>query len=82
VPSTAKAVSVNITATQPTDAGHLRVYPAGTERPLVSSVNFAPGQTRANNAILTLGTGGAITLYCGQAAGSTHFLLDVNGYFQ
>jgi hypothetical protein len=82
VPSTAKAVSVNITATQPTDAGHLRVFPAGSERPLVSSVNFAPGQTRANNAILTLGTGGAITLYCGQATGSVHILLDVNGFFQ
>jgi hypothetical protein len=58
------------------------VFPAGSERPLVSSVNFAPGQTRANNAILTLGTGGAITLYCGQATGSVHILLDVNGFFQ
>jgi hypothetical protein len=82
VPSTAKAVSVNITVTQPTDAGDLRVFPAGSELPLVSSINYSPGQTRANNAVLTLGTGGAVTIHCDQATGSVHFLLDVNGVFQ
>jgi hypothetical protein len=82
IPSTAKAVSVNITVTQPTDAGDLRVFPAGTGLPLVSSINYSPGQTRANNAILTLGTGGAVTFHCDQAAGSVHLLLDVNGFFQ
>lgn len=82
VPSTAKAVSVNITVTQPTDAGDLRVFPAGTELPLVSSINYSPGQTRANNAVLTLGTGGAVSFHCDQAKGSVHLLLDVNGFFQ
>jgi hypothetical protein len=82
IPPTANAVSANLTVTQPTDAGDLRVFPAGTPLPFVSSINYSPGQTRANNAFLTLGTDGAVTIHCDQANGSVHFLLDVNGYFQ
>jgi hypothetical protein len=25
---------------------------------------------------------GELAVYCGQAAGTAHFILDVNGYFQ
>jgi hypothetical protein len=83
VPVTAKALSVNLTVTAPTAAGHLRLYPAGTPRPLVSAVNFSAGQARANNSILPLNAAGAIAVYCSQASGqTTHFILDVNGYFE
>jgi hypothetical protein len=83
IPSTAKAVSINVTVTGSTNPGDLRVYPAGTSLPGVSVINYAAGQTRANNAIATLGTSGGVSIQCDQASGTTvHLILDVNGYFE
>jgi uncharacterized repeat protein (TIGR01451 family) len=82
VPSTAKAVSVNVTVTEPTAAGDLRIYPAGSAEPLASAINYAAGQTRANNALVPLGTGGGLEVLAEQASGTVHFILDVNGYFE
>jgi uncharacterized repeat protein (TIGR01451 family) len=83
VPSSARAVSVNITVTQPTGAGDLQIYPAGQAAPGASSINYSAGQTRANNAVVPLGAGGAITVQVDQAApGTVEFLLDVNAYFE
>lgn len=81
IPPTAKAVSLNVTVTQPTEAGDLRLYPAGLAAPLVSSINWVAGQTRANNAVAVLSPTGLAVL-CDQASGSVHLILDVNGYFQ
>jgi uncharacterized repeat protein (TIGR01451 family) len=82
IPSTARALSVNLTVTQPTAQGNLRLYPAGTPLPLVSSINYVAGQTRANNAIAPLNGLGELAVRCTQAAGTAHFILDVNGYFE
>ncbi len=82
IPPTARAVAVNIAVTQPTSQGNLRLYPAGTPLPLVSSVNYEAGQTVGNAAIVPLSVSGAIAVRCSQAAGTTHFILDVNGYFK
>jgi len=84
VPSTAQALSVNVTVTQPTAAGYLRLLPNNqSTQPLVSSINFALGQTRANNAIALLASDGSGGLQVTNgAAGSVHFILDVNGYFE
>jgi len=82
IPLTARAVSVNVTVTEPTTAGHLRLYPAGTPLPTVSVINYSAGQTRANNAVVPLNGLGEMAVYCGQASGTTHFILDVNGYFE
>jgi hypothetical protein len=82
IPPTAKAVSANVTVTQPASQGHLSLYPAGSGLPLVSSINFGPGQTRANNATLPLGAGGAITVRSALIGGTVHFILDVNGYYE
>ena len=81
VPTTAKSVSVNMTVTQPTAPGHLILFPGGTP-PGVSAINFRAGQTRANNAIVPLSGTGTISVADGQGSGTTHFILDVNGYFQ
>ena len=62
-------------------AGNLRLYPAGTGLPTVSSINYAAGQTRGNNAIVSLGANADIAVRCAQASGTTHFILDINGYF-
>jgi hypothetical protein len=82
VPSTAEAVSINVTATAPTQPGDLRIYPEGSAPPLASAINYSAGQTRANNAVVKLGPNGGLEVLCGQAGGSVHFILDVNGYFE
>jgi hypothetical protein len=82
VPPTAKAVTVNVTVVNPTAGGHLTVYAAGTSLPGVSTINFRPGIVRANNAVLTLGVSGQVTVFNGMASGSTDFVLDVSGWFE
>ncbi|MEZ0447803.1 DUF1524 domain-containing protein [Cellulomonas sp. ICMP 17802] len=81
VPSTGvSAVFVNATATQTAAAGYLQLFPEQQGTPgSSSSVNFTgAGQTIANAALGTLGSGGRVTLY---TPTSTHVLIDVLGYF-
>ena len=82
VPATAVAVAVNLTAVGATAMGHLRMFPAGTERPTSSSLSFRAGTTVANNAITMLGAQGAVALFSGQASGTVHVVIDVVGYFE
>jgi len=82
VPPSAWAVSANLTVTQPTSDGNLRVYPEGIPLPLVSNLNYAAGQTRANNAVLSLSSAGQVAVLAGQAGGTVHVIIDVNGYFE
>ncbi|HEX5134081.1 MAG TPA: hypothetical protein VFW81_01695, partial [Thermoanaerobaculia bacterium] len=81
LPPNATAVSVNITVAGPTTPGYLTVFPAGSALPLASMLNYGTNQVRANNAIVPLGTGGAISIFCGQSSGTTDVIIDVNGYF-
>jgi hypothetical protein len=81
VPAGAKAISINVTVTAPTASGDLRLYQ--TTLPLVSTINFGAGQTRANNAVTALNGAGQFIVRTDMAAGKTvHFIVDVNGYFQ
>jgi hypothetical protein len=82
IPTTAKAVQVNMAVVEPTALGNLRLYPAGNPLPLASSINYGAGQTRSNNAIVLLNAQGEIAVRCTQASGTAHFVLDVDGYFQ
>jgi hypothetical protein len=82
IPSTARAVALNVTVTEPGAPGNLRLYPGGS-MPATSTVNYAAGQTRANNAIVPLSVMGNLTAYASQAAGtSLHLIIDVSGYFE
>ena len=82
IPGTARAVSLNVTVTQPSQAGGLRLYPGTGAPPSASTMNYRAGQTRANNAVSGLGVLGEVSVRCDQAAGTTHLILDVNGYFE
>lgn len=85
VPATARAVAVNVTVTGATREGYVLVYPAGAQRPEVSTVNFDVAQTRASNAVVGLGTNGAIAIAFGQVYDfntTVHVIVDVAGYFQ
>jgi hypothetical protein len=83
IPSGATSVSVNAAVTQETGSGHLTIYPADKTQPLVSNINFNAGQTRANNAVLSLSSDGTgrVNVVNG-SGGTTHVIIDVNGYFQ
>jgi hypothetical protein len=82
IPTSARAVSGNITVVQSTAAGDLRVYPAGSGLANASAINYRAGQARANNATAQLGTGGAAVVRCDQPSGNVHVIIDVNGYYQ
>ena len=83
IPSTAKAISINVAVTQSSAAGNVRLFPAGQPVPTVSSINYAAGQTRANNAIVVLDASGAMAAFVGQVTSTTvHLIIDVNGYFE
>jgi hypothetical protein len=82
IPSTARALSANVTATGGTDAGDLRLYAAGAAQPPSSSINYGAGQTRANSARIPLGAGGGFSVHSDQASGTVQVIIDVNGYFQ
>jgi trypsin/pre-peptidase len=83
VPSDAKALSVNVSVTQPTAPGFLRLYPGDFPAPLSSAINFSTGQTRSNNALVALPADpGAGVNVSADSAGTVHFILDVNGYFR
>jgi len=82
IPASARALSVNVTVTQPTAPGNLRLHPAGTAVPTVSSLNYGAAQTRGNNAIVPLSSTAGLAIYCAQASGTAHVIVDVNGYFE
>jgi uncharacterized repeat protein (TIGR01451 family) len=83
IPSGARAISLNVTVTQPSSQGHVRLFPANQAVPRASSLNYAAGQTRANNAIVQVSPSGEIAAFIGQPAGTTvHLIIDVNGYFE
>jgi hypothetical protein len=81
VPASAKAVSLNVTATAPSAAGNVRLFASGAPAPQVSNLNYTVGQTRANNAVAPLSASGELSVLC-SPSGKTHVIIDVNGYFQ
>jgi hypothetical protein len=85
VPSTATAVALNVTVTDETDFGDLRLYPAGGRAPDASTINFVANKPRANSAVTALGLGGQIGVACDMLPGSTgqtHLVVDVTGYYR
>ncbi|MGP3687033.1 PKD domain-containing protein [Streptomyces sp. IBSNAI002] len=80
VPKGATAVSLNVTVTNPKDAGHLTAFPSGQAAPSTSSVNFSAGQTVANSVIVPIGADGRISIRNGGWA-PTDVVVDVVGYY-
>jgi hypothetical protein len=78
IPTSARAISANLTAVLPAAEGFLTAYPGGPF-PAVSTLNYRANIVRANNAILTLDGSGNLLVFTSVA---TNFLLDVNGYFE
>ena len=82
VPSDAAAVVLNVTGVGASSATDLRVFPApvsGSARPLVSNLNLAAGDTRANLVTVPVGQNGKVRIY--NSAGHPHVVADVEGWY-
>jgi hypothetical protein len=80
VPAAATAVVLNATVTEPTAGGFLTVYPADAPAlPVVSNLNFVPGQTVPNLVTVKLSAADAVKIF--NSAGQTHVILDVAGWY-
>jgi hypothetical protein len=77
-----EAVVLNVTVTQPTAGGNIRVYSTGLSRnPTTSNVNFGAGQTVANQVTVAMTPGGKVELNVQQNSGSVQLVVDVQGYY-
>jgi hypothetical protein len=86
IPIGAQAVSLNVTAVNPTADGFLTLFPNGVTMPTVSTVNYTRNQVVANGAIVPLGSfttfPNADLKVTAGLNGTIHVVLDVTGYFQ
>jgi hypothetical protein len=79
---TARAVALNVTVVGPAAPGFIRLAP-GNGLAETSTINFSPGQTRANSSVVMLATDGTGSVAVSNGStGSTHVVLDVSGYFE
>ena len=83
IPQDALAVAANVTVTNATTAGSLRIGPAGAPPPL-DTIDFRAGIARANNAILGLFgvPAGSISVTSGFGAGTADLVIDVTGWWR
>jgi len=79
LPTGTTAVALNVTATNPTAASYLSVYPAGQTRPTASNLNFVKAQSIPNLVIARVGVGNKVTFY--NAAGTVDIIADLAGYY-
>ena len=77
--ATIGAVALNVTVTDPSQAGFLTVWPSDVAMPLASNLNFVPGKTTPNAVVVGVGSGGRISIY--NSAGNTQVIVDVAGWF-
>ena len=83
IPAGATALAVNLTVTGATASGNVRLFPADVAMPLVSTINYVAGLTRANNAIVGASADGQVAITAHNASsGEVHLILDVTGYFE
>lgn len=81
VPSTGvAAVVANVTETDAGSGGYVTVYPGGTTRPTASNLNYPRGDTRANLAVVKLGSGGKLA-FASSNSSTVQLISDVAGYY-
>jgi uncharacterized repeat protein (TIGR03803 family) len=78
IPTNAAAYSLNVTVVPHQPLGFLTIWPTGQQRPLVSTLNSMDGRVKANAAIVSAGTNGAVSVY---VSGTSDVILDIDGYF-
>jgi spore germination protein YaaH len=83
VPSTATAVTGNLTVTGQTSLGYLYMGPSAMAYPTCSTLNFPKNDDRANAVTVALGPSGTLSVtYVAPTLGPTaQVIFDVTGYF-
>ncbi|MFJ9706207.1 PKD domain-containing protein [Streptomyces sp. NPDC101234] len=79
VPAGVKALLVNLTGVKPTTNTWLSAYADGSALPGSSTLNLAAGATRANLALVPVGSDGSIDIY--NNSGSVNVVADIEGYY-
>ena len=80
LPSGTTGLSLNVTATDPTQATFLTLFPAASTRPTASHLNPTPGQPPTPNAVnVDLDASGEFSVF--NRFGTVHIIIDVVGYF-
>ncbi|NUT32864.1 MAG: choice-of-anchor D domain-containing protein [Hamadaea sp.] len=74
-----QALALNVTTVAPTSGTYLKVWPAGTTAPPISTLNAAAGQSVANAAITWLNPSSQFNVY--NNAGTTGLVADVVGTY-
>jgi alpha-tubulin suppressor-like RCC1 family protein len=80
VPADAKAVTLTLTAVAPSASGYMTVWPSGSEKPVVSNINYAGGVNIANQVTAPIGADGSISLF--NAGSTTDAIFDIIGYYK
>jgi streptogramin lyase len=78
-PREVTGVVMNVTVTAPSYGGWLTVYPDDAGLPASSNLNFVAGQTVANLVTVRVPGDGVVAFQ--NAAGTTHVLADLVGYY-
>lgn len=78
VPADATAVTLTVTAVQPSTRTYVSVYPTGAAAG-TSNINLQKGAIAANQVVVKLGTGGKVRFR--NAAGAAHLLADLAGWY-
>lgn len=73
------AVVLNMTVTEPSNAGFVTVWPCDVNRPTVSNLNFVAGETVANQVTVALGDSRTICAFSNVA---THLVADVTAVYE
>ena len=81
VPSTAVAVTGNVTVTNATSAGYVAVGPTMSAKPSTSTVNVTKGSTVANGVTVALSGGKLSVVWYGTGGSGADVIFDVTGYF-
>ena len=82
VPVGATAIACNLTITGTTGPNFLALTPGDAASFTASAINWSgPEQSLANGLIAKLDANRFVRVWCGDQTGSTHVLLDVNGYW-
>ncbi len=79
-PAGLRAVVMNVTVVNSTAAGYLTIWPTGTTKPNVSSINFAANQVLSNQVTVPVGAEGKVTMF--NSSGNTNVIYDVVGYYE
>jgi len=77
VPTNAKAVAINVTATGSTVPGFVTVFPCGSPQPNASNLNFGANQTVSNLVIAEVGLRGSICLF---SSADPDYVVDVTAF--